>query len=56
LEKLLRAYGGCLGTKRRRRTWLPAISVGKVEATFNPAISEWGNPVPVMRNYSLLNS
>jgi hypothetical protein len=27
--KLLRAYGGCLGASRRRRTWLAAISFGE---------------------------
>ena len=29
MEKLLRAYGGCLGAKCRRRTWDTAISLGK---------------------------
>jgi hypothetical protein len=28
-RKLLRAYGGCLGVKRRRRTWNTAISLGE---------------------------
>ena len=28
--KLLRAHGGCLGAKRRRRTWLAAISLGEL--------------------------
>jgi len=41
---VLRAFGGCLGTKRRRRTWHSAISCGEVRATFDPRISEWGNP------------
>jgi hypothetical protein len=27
--KLQRAYGGCLGTQKRRRTWLTAISLGE---------------------------
>ena len=27
--KLLRAYGGCLGAKCRRRTWYTAISLGE---------------------------
>jgi hypothetical protein len=27
-EKLLRAYGGCLGAKCRRRTWDTAKSLG----------------------------
>ena len=28
LTKLLRAYGGCLGARSRRRTWKAAISFG----------------------------
>ena len=28
--KLLRANGECLGVKRRRRTWLTAISFGEL--------------------------
>ena len=28
--KRLRAYGGCLGAKSRRRTWTAAISEGEV--------------------------
>ena len=28
--KLQRAYGGCLGTKRRRRTWPTAKSCGEL--------------------------
>ena len=27
--KIVRVYGGCLGTKSRRRTWTAAISRGK---------------------------
>src|SRR6267154_5655150 len=42
--KLLRAYGGCLGARRRRRTWQAAISLGEPQAGFDPRISEWGNP------------
>ena len=42
--KLRRAYGGCLGARRRRRTWLAAISLGEPLAGFDPGISEWGNP------------
>ena len=30
MAKLLRAHGGCLGTKRRRKTWLAAISFGEL--------------------------
>ena len=49
--KLLRAYGGCLGTERRRRTRLPAISLGELEASYDPGVSEWGNPVGVMPDH-----
>src|ERR671936_482459 len=28
MVKLLRAHGGCLGRRRRRRTWQAAISLG----------------------------
>jgi hypothetical protein len=31
-NKLVRVRGGCLGTKSRRKTRLPAISVGELEA------------------------
>ncbi len=44
MVKLLRAYGGCLGARRRRRTRLPAISLGEGEVPFDPGMSEWGNP------------
>ena len=44
LVKLQRAHGGYLGTQRRWRTWLPAISLGELEARIDPGISEWGNP------------
>jgi hypothetical protein len=27
--KIVRAYGGCLGTRSRRRTWTAAISRGE---------------------------
>jgi len=42
--KVLRAHGECLGACGRRRTWQAAISCGEVQATFDPQISEWGNP------------
>src|SRR5258708_25075774 len=40
----IRAFGGCLGTTRRRRTWHAAKSAGELRANVDPAISEWGNP------------
>jgi hypothetical protein len=36
LVKLPRAYGGYLGTQRRRRTWLPTICYGELEASIEP--------------------
>ena len=44
MVKLQRAYGGCLGSQRRRRTWTAAISSGEPLTGFDPEISEWGNP------------
>jgi hypothetical protein len=38
------ANGGCLGSKRRRRTWDSAKSFGKLKTSVEPKISEWGNP------------
>jgi hypothetical protein len=44
MVKLIRANGGYLGTQRRRRTQLPAIRHGELEASDDPWVSEWGNP------------
>src|SRR6266851_5578831 len=55
-NKLVRVRGGCLGTKSRRKTRLPAISVGELEANDDPAISEWGNPLEVMFEHRWLNT
>jgi hypothetical protein len=55
-DKLLRVRGGCLGTKSRRRTRLPAISTGELEASDDPVVSEWGNPPGVMSRHSGLNT
>ena len=49
MVKLLRAYGGCLGIRRRGRTWPAAISLGEPLAGFDPGISEWGNPPGVIQ-------
>ena len=43
------ANGGCLGSKRRRRTWNPAKSFGELETSVDPKMSEWGNPASEMR-------
>jgi hypothetical protein len=54
VEKLLRAYGGCLGAKCRRRTWDTAISLGKPCTGVIPGLGirdacglheEWGSQV-----------
>jgi hypothetical protein len=42
------AQGGCLGTSRRRRTWQAAKSLGELQASVDPGISEWGNPAWVI--------
>ena len=42
--KLLRAYGGCLGAKSRRRAWLAAISFGEPSAGVISGDSRMGKP------------
>ena len=54
--KLQRAHGGCLGTRRRRRTWKPAKSHGELDSSVDPWISEWGNPAGVMARHLMLNT
>jgi hypothetical protein len=39
------AQGGCLGSKRRRKTWQPAKSFGELATSIDPRMSEWGNPI-----------
>jgi len=56
LVKLQRAHGGCLGTRRRRRTWKPAKSHGELDSSVDPWISEWGNPAGVMARHLMLNT
>src|SRR5262245_58800075 len=56
LVTLQRAHGGCLGTRRRRRTRKPAISHGELDSSFDPWISEWGNPAGVMARHRALNT
>ena len=46
--KRISARGGCLGTDRRGRTWQAAKSLGELQASVDPGISEWGNPARVM--------
>ena len=49
--KLLRAFGGCLGFSRRWRTWQAALSLGELQASVDPGISEWGNPLGVISKH-----
>ena len=44
MVKKLSAHGEYLGSKRRRKTWQPAKSPGELAISFDPRISEWGNP------------
>ena len=53
--KLIRAQGGCQGTIRRRRTWQAAKSCGELQASIDPQMSEWGNPVGAMSHHHCLN-
>jgi hypothetical protein len=48
MVKKLSAQGGCLGSKRRRKTWQPAKSPGELATSFDPRISEWGDPTGVI--------
>ena len=54
--KIKRAYGGCLGARRRRRTRQAAIRHGELQASMDPWISEWGNPIPANRYHPYLNT
>ena len=54
--KIKRAYGGCLGARRRRRTRQAAKRHGELQASMDPWISEWGNPVPANRYHPYLNT
>jgi hypothetical protein len=42
--KLLRAHGGCLGARSRRRTWPAAISLGKLQASVITGDFRMGKP------------
>ena len=50
--KRISAHGGCLGTNRRRRTWQAAKSLGELQASIDPGMSEWGNPARVVPRHS----
>ena len=49
--KRISAHGGCLGMSRRRRTWQAAISLGELQASIDPGMSEWGNPAGVISRH-----
>ena len=53
--KIIRAYGGCLGVRRRRRTWQAAKCHGELQASIDPWISEWGNPAEANLRHHYLN-
>jgi hypothetical protein len=37
---------------RRRRTWQAARSLGELQASVDPGMSEWGNPARVIPRHS----
>ena len=43
-DKYRRAHGGCLGSRRRRRTRQAAKSRGEARTACDPRMPEWGNP------------
>ena len=51
MAKRKSANGGCLGSKRRRRTWNPAKSHGELETSIDPWVSEWGNPAVEIQSF-----
>ena len=48
LAKRIRAHDGCLGIGRRRRTRKTATSSGEPSTGFDPEVSEWDNPAPLI--------
>ena len=56
MVKQVRAYGGCLGTGRRRRSWQAAISPGEEQASFDPGMTESDNRLRVNPQHLLLNT
>jgi len=54
--KIVRAYGGCLGADRRRRTRQAAKCHGELQASVDPWISEWGNPAEENLCHPYLNA
>ena len=48
------ADSGCLGSNYRRRTRMTAIIVGELSRSFDPAVSEWGNPTNFIVGYPVV--
>ena len=42
--KQIRAQGGCLGIRSRRKTRQAAKSCGEEQMSIDPQVSEWGDP------------
>ena len=42
--KLVRAYGGCLGARSRRRTWMAAKSLGELSSSVRAGDIRMGKP------------
>jgi hypothetical protein len=54
--KLLRAYGGCLGARSRRRAWYTAISLGEPCAGVISGDTRMGKPTWAIPRYPPLNT
>ena len=53
---LIHIYGECLGANRRRRTRQAAKILGKLQASDDPGVSEWGNLIDAILDRSYLNT
>ena len=54
--KLIRAHGGCLGTRSWWRTWQTTICFGEQYVCYDPEISEWGNPLATASTLEWIHS
>ena len=50
-RKLNNADSGCLASHLLRRTYIATIFAGELLRSFDPTVSEWGNP-PAFSGYS----
>ena len=55
-KAILRAHGGCLGTKRRRRTWQAAISFGELHASVITEDFRMGQPSWLKTSYLVIGA